>query len=107
MGTDSGLNQVYRFGKQSGGHVKSTVKWNEGSTVKIYLARLLKQQSRRYGAAGADYRFKTGRNVAAIEDDRDVRSYLAEVLRNLRYRVVTCSGSLHGRTLASHGLQDG
>ena len=91
QGTGLGLSQVYGFVKQSGGHVKIYSEAGEGTTVKIYLPRLLKQQQHSAEEApdpivGSE----ESETILVVEDDRDLRTYLAEVLRSLGYRVITC-----------------
>jgi hypothetical protein len=58
----------------------------EGTTVKIYLPRLLRsvdeQDDDSIPIVGSD----EGETILVVEDDTDLRSYLAEVLRELGYR---------------------
>jgi len=91
QGTGLGLPQVYGFVKQSGGHVKIYSEPGEGTTVKLYLPRLAATAGRAIESAAepepADEATST-ETVLVVEDDEDVRSYSAEILRGLGYRVV-------------------
>jgi PAS domain S-box-containing protein len=89
-GTGLGLSQVYGFVKQSGGHVKIYSEVGQGTTVKIYLPRLLgKVTEDATDAEGNDLGAEESESILVVEDDTDVRAYLAEVLRSLNYRVTT------------------
>jgi PAS domain S-box-containing protein len=90
QGTGLGLSQVYGFVKQSGGHVKIYSEAGEGTTVKIYLPRLLKQQHSPEEAPDPIVGSEESETILVVEDDQDLRTYLAEVLRGLGYRVITC-----------------
>ena len=88
QGTGLGLSQVYGFVKQSGGHVKIYSEVDEGTTIKIYLprARAAASGTREselplVGSLGSE-------TFLVVEDEADVRSYLAETLRDLNYRVL-------------------
>jgi PAS domain S-box-containing protein len=88
-GTGLGLSQVYGFVKQSGGHIKIYSEQNQGTTVKIYLPKLNGGAPDEVGepdesVVGAE----EAETILVVEDDTDVRSYLADVLRGLDYRVV-------------------
>jgi CheY-like chemotaxis protein len=89
QGTGLGLSQVYGFVKQIGGHVKIYSEPGHGTTVKIYLPRVK-------GATAAetpdllDAKMPAGpggESILVVEDDDDVRSFIAETLRELNYIV--------------------
>jgi signal transduction histidine kinase len=88
QGTGLGLSQVYGFVRQSNGHVKIYSEPGEGTTVKIYLPRLMRD------AAPAEPQIveipggHSGETILVVEDDSDVRAYVVEVLRQLHYRVL-------------------
>ena len=93
-GTGLGLSQVYGFVKQSGGHLKIYSEPGQGTTVKIYLARLAGSQ-----AAPEPSRLAPGapqgarRKVLLVEDDERVRAFAEDALRELGYEVVSADGA--------------
>jgi CheY-like chemotaxis protein len=88
QGTGLGLSQVYGFVKQSGGHIKIYSEVGQGTTVKIYLPRYVGKgeseflQDDELSGSGED-----GEIILVVENDEDLRTYVAEVLRGLGYRV--------------------
>jgi PAS domain S-box-containing protein len=98
-GTGLGLSQVYGFVKQSGGHVKIYSEVGEGTTVKLYLPRFVKSALEEDESQEALVGAEDGETILVVEDDHDVRSYLAEVLRNLGYRAVTCADAQSAKLL--------
>jgi PAS domain S-box-containing protein len=91
-GTGLGLSQVYGFVKQSGGHVKIYSEVGQGTTVKLYLPRMVgrsveEESDTEEALVGAE----ESETILVVEDDVDLRTYLADVLRSLDYRVLTAS----------------
>jgi PAS domain S-box-containing protein len=90
QGTGLGLSQVYGFVKQSGGHVKIYSEVGQGTTVRIYFPRMRGAPARDVGeeldpvVAGADTEV-----ILVVEDDGDLRTYIADILVGLNYKVVT------------------
>jgi PAS domain S-box-containing protein len=90
-GTGLGLSMIYGFVKQSGGHIKIYSEEGEGTTVKIYLPRLLsdgiedEEPVRSTPGLEQSPRQET---VLVVEDDDDVRAYTVDCLRELGYRVI-------------------
>jgi PAS domain S-box-containing protein len=91
QGTGLGLSQVYGFIKQSKGHIKIYSEAGEGTTVKIYLPRLLQEidRSDEEEQAAEAVEGAGHETILVVEDDRDVRAYLVELLRDLNYRVLS------------------
>ncbi|HTU09805.1 MAG TPA: PAS domain-containing protein [Allosphingosinicella sp.] len=88
-GTGLGLSMVYGFVKQSGGHVKIYSEEEQGTTVRIYLPRLLADEAEEEERAELPVPEGTREETILVcEDDDDVRAYTVDVLRELGYRVL-------------------
>ncbi len=103
QGTGLGLSQVYGFVKQSGGHIKIYSELGHGTTVKIYLPR-------HHGSADADTEAEIAvaegdatETILVVEDDRDLRIYVTDALRDLSYRVLSAPSAQAALTIL---LQD-
>jgi PAS domain S-box-containing protein len=105
QGSGLGLSQVYGFIKQSKGHIKIYSEVGEGTTVKIYLPRLLQEIDQKdEGEQVAEAVEGPGHEtVLVVEDDRDVRAYLVEVLRDLNYRVLSAQDAVAALGLIQQG----
>jgi PAS domain S-box-containing protein len=86
-GTGLGLSQVYGFIKQSGGHVKIYSEPSQGTTVKMYLPRCGEQANRVEGDPGSPVG-EENETILVVEDDKDLRVYLIDALRDLNYHVI-------------------
>jgi PAS domain S-box-containing protein len=93
QGTGLGLSQVYGFVKQSGGHVKIYSEIGQGTTIKIYLPRMHGGVAEEEKEAGELVGAEESESILLVEDDTDVRAYLAEVLRSLDYRVTAVANA--------------
>jgi PAS domain S-box-containing protein len=96
QGTGLGLSQVYGFVKQSGGYVKIYSEVDQGTTVKIYLPRYTRQpdhEELQEGEEPAVRPSEQGEVILVVEDDDDLRAYLAEVLRGLGYQVLAAANA--------------
>ncbi len=104
-GTGLGLSQVYGFVKQSGGHIKIYSEVDQGTTVKIYLCRLLGPEIH----AAADLHnvprsVSTGsETVLLVEDDPDVRAFSVNALRERGFSVLEAADAPSGlKVLGQH-----
>src|SRR5690606_16349283 len=79
-GTGLGLSKVYGFVKQAGGHVKIYSEPGEGTTVKIYLPRLLGNVGEDEPAAERAEVVRGAETVLIVEDEQDVREYSREII---------------------------
>src|SRR5215467_14371707 len=88
-GTGLGLSQVYGFVKQTGGHVKIYSEPAQGTTIKIYLPRHLKEAKVEEPLLRPDLDITAeGETILVVEDDADVREYTCVALTALRYSVL-------------------
>jgi nitrogen-specific signal transduction histidine kinase/CheY-like chemotaxis protein len=106
-GTGLGLSMVYGFVKQSGGHVNIYSEVDQGTTVRIYLPKLMGQTSEEIAADDLQEPPPGSRSetLLVVEDDDDVRVYSVEILRELGYRVVEAHDSASALRLLER--QDG
>ncbi len=90
QGTGLGLSMVYGFVKQSGGHVKIDSRPGEGTTVKLYLPRLVAepQPAALESPAGRLPGGRRSEQVLVVEDENDVRALTVDTLHELGYTVL-------------------
>jgi signal transduction histidine kinase/CheY-like chemotaxis protein len=90
-GSGLGLSQVFGFIKQSNGHVKIYSELGAGTTVKLYLPKLLSERSEEFETAAPRFdhpRAHDQETVLVVEDDADVMAYAMEALESLGYLVI-------------------
>jgi CheY-like chemotaxis protein len=88
-GTGLGLSMVHGFIKQSGGHVRLYSEPGHGTTVRLYLPRLVQTAAADEEPPPPPAPERAGEETILVcEDDAVVRAYSAEVLRELGYSVL-------------------
>jgi PAS domain S-box-containing protein len=89
-GTGLGLSQVYGFVRQSNGHVRIYTEVGEGTTIKIYLPRLIgaSEEAAEKPATRPATAQGSGETILVVEDEPDLRAYTIEALCDLGYRVL-------------------
>jgi PAS domain S-box-containing protein len=93
-GTGLGLSQVYGFVKQSGGHVKIYSEPGEGTTVKVYLPRLIGAQGEAAEEGAPEMPLGERQEVVlVVEDEPAVRQFTVDALVELGYRVLEADGA--------------
>jgi PAS domain S-box-containing protein len=96
-GTGLGLSQVYGFVKQSAGHVKIYSEVGQGTTVKVYLPRLLlRSQAQAASEPVAALPLPLGDTtdvVLVVDDEPAVREFSVQALTELGYRVLEADGA--------------
>jgi signal transduction histidine kinase/ActR/RegA family two-component response regulator len=93
-GSGLGLAMVYGFVKQLGGHIRVYSEPGQGTTVRIYLPRLMHAEKMRAAPAvrPADTapvpRATRQETLLVVEDNRNVREYARLALEELGYSVI-------------------
>jgi PAS domain S-box-containing protein len=101
-GTGLGLSMVYGLVKQSGGHVKIYSEAGQGTTVKLYLPRVLQNEEELPDstttpvAGGAE-------TILVVEDDRAVRETAVALLSDLGYHVLKAVDAAAGLAIIEGG----
>lgn len=103
-GTGLGLSMVYGFVKQSGGHVKIYSEPGEGTTIKIYLPRSMQTEEDLVVRPSGPV---TGgsETILVVEDDRDVRETVIEILADLGYKVLQAGDAQSALAIVESGMQ--
>ncbi|MCE9523138.1 MAG: PAS domain S-box protein, partial [Alphaproteobacteria bacterium] len=88
-GTGLGLSTIYGFAKQSGGHLTLYSEVGRGTSVRLYLPRVL--SSGVMGETVAPVRTQIaadGETILVVEDNDEVRAVTVKRLDSLGYRVI-------------------
>ena len=88
-GTGLGLSTVFGFVKQSGGHIKLYSEVGQGTTVKLYLPRVMGNGERQRAVEAHPRTQPMGdETILVVEDDPDVRMFVVSALRVLGYTIL-------------------
>ena len=110
-GSGLGLSMVHGFVKQSNGHIRIYSEVGHGTTVKIYLPRLVKAEVMLAAPpelAPRDatlQRAQPAETVLAVEDNDHVREYARAALEDLGYRVIEARDAAEALQLIENGAQ--
>ncbi len=102
-GTGLGLSMVYGFVKQSGGHVKIYSEPGHGTTVRLYLPRVLENEDTLADETAAPVRGGT-ETVLVVEDDDEVRETAVGLLADLGYRVLKAREAMSALSVIDSGV---
>ena len=105
-GTGLGLSQVFGFVRQSGGHVRIYSELGHGTTIKIYLPRIIDDEpSVTPRRAPAVARGGSATEIVLVVEDEDrVRNFTTEALRDLGYTVRHAESGLVALALLDAGM---
>ncbi|CAB3783589.1 hybrid sensor histidine kinase/response regulator [Pararobbsia alpina] len=87
QGTGLGLSMVYGFVRQSGGHLQIYSEVGHGTTVRLYLPRVMQEEDL-VGEMHSGPITGGTETVLVAEDDEEVRKTVIELLLDLGYRVL-------------------
>ena len=102
-GTGLGLSMVYGLVKQSGGHIKVYSEVGDGTTVKLYLPRVLQSEDVLTDTTKLPVRGGT-ETVLVAEDDDEVRETAVALLSELGYRVLKARDAASALSVIESGV---
>ena len=93
-----GLSMVYGFVRQSGGYVDVASRSPQGTTVTIYLPRVVTPEEMERARALSSVADASGQRqtILVVEDDEPVRKASAEALREVGYDVIEAADAMEG-----------
>jgi len=99
-GTGLGMSTVYGFVKQSGGSIWVYSEVGRGTTIKIFLPRILSVPEQPAAARKrVPLRIAGERTVLVVEDDNSVRSLVRRVLETSGFTVISASSGVEALAL--------
>jgi CheY-like chemotaxis protein len=90
-GTGLGLSMVYGFARQSGGLVQMQSTPGQGSVIRLFFPRLVAPLAAEPPTAERSVAPDGSETILLVEDNDMVRTYVANELRTLGYRVIATS----------------
>jgi signal transduction histidine kinase/CheY-like chemotaxis protein len=88
QGTGLGLSMVFGFAKQSSGHLKIYSELGHGTSVKLYLPRVIGASAHYERAVEPVELPRLSATILVVEDDEAVREVVVLHLRDFGYRVI-------------------
>jgi PAS domain S-box-containing protein len=105
-GTGLGLSVIYGFVQQSGGHVTIYSEPGRGTTVNLYLPRIVAEHERMASAKQqAPAAARTSETILLVEDNPDVLKVASQRLENLGYTVVEAESGPRAVELLGSGAK--
>jgi two-component system cell cycle sensor histidine kinase/response regulator CckA len=93
-GTGLGLSMVHGIVEQSGGYIEVESKPDRGTTIRIYLPRVLDAPEDLTDPEEVPVQVVGGtETVLVVDDQAEVRKYAADALRGYGYRVIQAKGA--------------
>ncbi|WP_166039772.1 PAS domain-containing sensor histidine kinase [Sphingosinicella sp. YJ22] len=109
-GTGLGLSQVYGIAKQAGGTVRIESEEGRGTTIRILLPHVPEAQGEAVSPAsetpGLAACRVTGCRILVVDDDPEVRNFLADALGELGHEVETVAGAEEALRRLGNGAPD-
>jgi PAS domain S-box-containing protein len=103
-GSGLGLSMVYGFVRQSGGHVRIHSTVGQGTTVRLYLPRVMAEEAAPE-AVHDDTVTGGAETVLVVEDDEAVRAVVIETVAGLGYKVLQAKDAQSALMVIESGLR--
>ncbi|RAI39658.1 hypothetical protein CH338_08790 [Rhodoplanes elegans] len=102
-GTGLGLSMVYGFIRQSGGHVKLYSEDGQGTSIKLFLPRIVETEEGDEDAPAIDAMTGGDETILVVEDDDLVRRNVITLLEDLGYTAFAASSGPEALKLLDDG----